>query len=367
MLDYGLPPAKPGVALDVRGLDQVIDYPARDMTVTVQAGITLAKLQALLATGHQQLPVDVPHPERATVGGALATNTSGPRRLGFGTLRDYLIGISVVNDHGQETKAGGRVVKNVAGYDLPKLHIGSLGTLGVITQVTLKVHPSVGPPALYFTDAPPDHPEELLDRIHASLARPVCVTLLNRAALALLLRDVGISLPSCVRWSVLVGLEGSLERVPWQVDQLRAGALRLEPLTGPGAVTVWRSLVDFPLWPNARLTFKANLLPSALADFCRKADEGPNDLVLHAQASGIVTGHVRGDLTLDQARTMLTRLHELAAAAQGNVVLLRCPTEWKRELPVWGRPRDEVWLMKAVKEKLDPKRIFNPGRFVGGI
>ena len=119
--------------MDCRSLNRVIDYPARDMTITVQAGITIAELQTLLAAENQRLPVDVPHADRATLGGALAVNVSGPRRYGFGTLRDYVIGISTVNDEGQEVKAGGRVVKNVAGYDLCKLHIGALGTLGIIT------------------------------------------------------------------------------------------------------------------------------------------------------------------------------------------------------------------------------------------
>src|SRR5437764_7903752 len=111
------------------------------MTVTVQAGITVAKLQETLAAEGQWLPVDVPRPERATLGGAVALNKSGPRRLGYGTLRDYVIGISFVTDDGREVKAGGRVVKNVAGYDLMKLQTGSVGTLGVITQLTLKVRP----------------------------------------------------------------------------------------------------------------------------------------------------------------------------------------------------------------------------------
>src|SRR5262249_13131056 len=125
----------------LRGLHQVIDYPARDMTITVQAGITIAKLQEVLHAENQRLPVDVPLADRATLGGVLATNTSGPRRYGFGTLRDYVIGISAVNDLGEEIKVGGRVVKNVAGYDLCKLFIGSLGTLGIISQVTLKLRP----------------------------------------------------------------------------------------------------------------------------------------------------------------------------------------------------------------------------------
>ena len=141
MLGLGLPPSRPGWAVDLRSLNSVIDYPARDMTITVQAGVPIAELRRVLAAENQRLPVDVPHADRATLGGALATNVSGPRRYGSGTLRDYVLGLSTVNDEGQEVKAGGRVVKNVAGYDLCKLHIGALGTLGVITQATLKVRP----------------------------------------------------------------------------------------------------------------------------------------------------------------------------------------------------------------------------------
>ena len=127
-LDVGLPPIKPGIALDTTALNQVIDYPARDMTITVQAGITMAKLQETLAAEGQWLPVDVPNPDQATIGGAVALNKSGPRRYGYGTLRDYVIGISFVTDEGNEVKAGGRVVKNVAGYDLMKLQVGAVGT-----------------------------------------------------------------------------------------------------------------------------------------------------------------------------------------------------------------------------------------------
>jgi len=133
LLHLGLPPTRPGIAIDLTGLDQLIDYPARDMTITVQAGITMTRLGEILAQENQWLPVDVPLPERATLGGAIACNASGMRRLGFGTFRDYVLGITVVNDRGQEVKAGGRVVKNVAGYDLGKRYAGSLGTLGIIS------------------------------------------------------------------------------------------------------------------------------------------------------------------------------------------------------------------------------------------
>src|SRR5262249_11945512 len=149
---------------------------------TVQAGITLTKLERLLATENQRLPIDVPQPDKATLGGALAVNVSGPHRYGFGTLRDYVLGISVVNDEGQEIKAGGRVVKNVAGYDLCKLYIGSLGTLGVITQVTLKLKPRPQEQAMVLVGCGTTALQSLLDEAHRSRTRPVCLDLLNRSA-----------------------------------------------------------------------------------------------------------------------------------------------------------------------------------------
>jgi glycolate oxidase FAD binding subunit len=371
MLDLGLPPERPGWALDVRGLADVIDYPARDMTITVQAGITLAALQQTLAAEKQRLPIDVPQPEIATLGGALAVNASGPRRLGWGTLRDYVIGISTVNDEGQEVKAGGRVVKNVAGYDLCKLHIGALGTLGVITQVTLKVRPRPEVQALLAFGCTAERVAPLLDLIHDSRTRPVCVDLLNAAAAREAGREHGIEWPNAP-WVVAVAYEDSSPSVNWQVQQLiqelsPAGICGLEARAGAAADSLWQALIGLTARPDAALTFKANLLPGAVADFCRTAEALSEDLLLHAHAgSGIVRGHAAG-LTLERARAMLKALTEKAAAAQGNVVLPRCPPPWKRHLPVWGAPRGDAALMRQVKEKLDPRRLFNPGRFVGGI
>jgi len=137
----GYPPSRSGIILEATAWQQVVDYPSRDLTITVQAGISVGQLQAVLAEQGQWLPVDVPQAVTATLGGSLAVNVSGPRRYGYGTWRDYVIGIRFLQDEGVEVQGGGRVVKNVAGYDLMKLQIGALGTLGVITQVTLKVRP----------------------------------------------------------------------------------------------------------------------------------------------------------------------------------------------------------------------------------
>jgi glycolate oxidase FAD binding subunit len=372
LLDFGLPPTRAGIGLDLRCLAQVIDYPARDMTITVQAGITLAKLQDLLATENQRLPVDVPQPERATLGGALATNMSGPRRYGFGTLRDYVIGISVVNDEGQEIKAGGRVVKNVAGYDLCKLYIGSLGTLGIMTQVTLKLKPRPEEQALILVGCGHDALEPLLQELHRSRTRPVCLDLLNQAAVQYIIQQADVQLPE-TPWVLAIGFEDNREAVLWQRQQIlaelaSAGFREADARIGSAAEPLWRALAKFPNCPEARLTFKANMLPRTGAGFCRLADTLPQKLMLQAHAgNGIVIGHAGNDLMLEQARTMLKVLQDSAVASQGNVIVRRCPTAWKSMIPVWGAPRGDVWLMRAVKEKLDPRRRFNPGRFIDGI
>jgi glycolate oxidase FAD binding subunit len=371
MLELGLPPQRPGLGIDLRRLDRVIDYPARDMTITVEAGIPLARLQQLLAAENQRLPIDVPRADTATLGGALATNTSGPRRHGFGTLRDYVIGISVINDAGQEVKAGGRVVKNVAGYDLCKLYIGALGTLGIITQVTLKLKPRPEEQVIAALGCAADGLAPLLEQLHGSRTRPVCLDVLNRAAVRCLEQQGVVGLPEA-DWVVVVCFEDNGEAVAWQVQQLvrelSAGQRHgLHAWVNASADRLWQALTELPAQP-ATLTFKTNLLPRAVADCCRRANELHGGLLLHAHAgNGIVLGHVGGDLTLERARTMLNTMHETAAAADGNVVLRRCPTAWKKELPVWGRPRGDAWLMRKVKEQLDSRRLFNPGRFVDGL
>ena len=393
LIDMGLPPTRPGFAVDLRGLSQVIDYPARDMTITVQAGIPVAKLQSLLATENQRLPIDVPQPEQATLGGVLAANVSGPRRLGFGTLRDYVIGISTINDDGQEVKAGGRVVKNVAGYDLCKLHIGALGTLGIISQVTLKLRPRPEAKALVTFGCETAALGRLLDRLHQTRTRPVCLDVLNSMTVRTIASATRLDLPEAP-WVIVVGFEDNSDAVGWQVRQLLqeiapADIEGLEARAGEASESLWRALSEFTasgvalapressaesssgrLRDPARreLSFKANLLPQSVASFCQQAATLPEPIRLHAHAgSGIVRGHLEGDLTLQRVAAMLKELTDSAVRAEGNLVLPHCPVEWKRELPVWGRERGDLWLMRQVKEKLDPHNLFNPGRFVAGI
>ena len=371
MLGLGHPPTRPGIGVDLGGLAQVIDYPARDMTITVQAGITVAALQALLGQENQRLPIDVAHADRATLGGIIAANVSGPRRYGFGTLRDYVIGITVVNDEGREVKAGGRVVKNVAGYDLCKLYVGSLGTLGIITQVTLKLRPQPEERALVLLRCEADCVAALLDLLHGSRTRPVCLDLLNGAAVRYINGQGETALPDAP-WVVVVGYEENRVAVSWQVQQLlqelpadaRPG---LETRIGLTTEPLWRALAQGPTGTEDSLTFKANLLPRTTADFSTRLDTLGDGPAIHAQAgNGIVWGQVAEIGTPERAAALLKQLQDWAGP-EGNVVVPRCPPAWKAALPIWGKPRADGWLMRTIKQQLDPRGLFNPGRFVEGI
>jgi glycolate oxidase FAD binding subunit len=353
--------------VDLRGLDRVIDYPARDMTITVQAGITIERLRDTLKAEGQQLPVDVPFPERATLGGAIATNASGPRRFGHGTLRDYVIGITIVNDRGEEVKGGGRVVKNVAGYDLMKLYTGSLGTLGVVTQLTLKVKPLLEAVALVAAPCPPGMLETVLNRVLPTTAtRPTMISVANGPAAQLLGSKAAGHL-------VVVGFEEKAATVAWQVERL---GQELPPelrttdseFQGDLAALFIQKWADFPLTNPHGLTFKANVVPAATAEFFRHADGlTPRPALIAHAGNGIVFGHLPADLGPERAKAILDDLDRLAAERAGNVVVLRCPPAWKAVVPVWGRSTPDRVLMRAVKDRLDPGRVFNPGRFVDGI
>jgi glycolate oxidase FAD binding subunit len=373
MLGMGASPTKSGLAIDVRTLDQVVDYPAPDMTITVQAGITMARLQAILAPHNQRLPIDVPGAERATLGGILSTNASGPRRFGHGTLRDYVLGISAVNDEGHQIKAGGRVVKNVAGYDLCKLFIGALGTLGIITQVTLKLRPLAEESALIVLGVDKEQLQPVLDILQQTRTRPVCLDILNPPAAKKIFSDAG--LPALeASWTLLVGFESNAEDLEWQVQQLVRevkGTCLLDARLGWTAATLWQALADFPLAlasaSGSHLTFKANMLSSGTAAFCAAANGLPEPPMFQAHAgNGIVVGHLDG-LTKERAAELLHTLRALAIPFQGSVIVLDCPPAWKSLLDVWGRSRADVALMREIKNKLDPRNLFNPGRFVGGI
>ena len=363
-LDLGNPPTKPGNVVDLRGLNQIIDFPARDMTVTVQAGITVAEWQALVAPETLRLPIDVPQSGRATLGGILAANVSGPRRYGYGTLRDYVIGISAVNDDGNEFKAGGRVVKNVAGYDLCKLLIGSLGTLGIITQATLKLRPLAEETALVSVGCDTASVGDLLGRLHQTRTRPVCLELIRRQE----------GQPGAAAWSAVVGYEGNSDAVNWQVQQLvkeLGTAFSLDALLGACAQARWRDLMNSYAPVDRSLRLKATMPASSMPAFAMLVAEKTPEIAVQMHAgNGIAWGHdspANDEAGLARAARTVKEWRDFAVQQSGSVVVQRCPHAWKATLDVWGPAPGDIALMRKVKNQMDPKMIFNPGRFVSGM
>jgi hypothetical protein len=208
----------------------------------------------------------------------------------------------------------------------------------------------------------------VLDVLHSSRTRPVCLDVLNEAAVRGINEKTPGLLPEAAPWMIVVGFEENAQAVSWQVQQL----VKERHLSGLGGMSVrfgstadvlWQALAEFQLRPDSRLSFKANMVSSATAEFCLRAAGLGMGIQMQAHAgNGIVIGHFAESLTIEQAAEIPKRLQAWASAGQGNVVLLRCPVAWKPQLPIWGIPRGDAWLMRVVREKLDPRQLFNPGR-----
>jgi glycolate oxidase FAD binding subunit len=365
-LNYGGIPRRVGVAIETTALDQLIDYPYADMTITVGAGMTLSGLRQILAREGQRLLIDAPFPDRATLGGIYATDTSGSRRYGAGRPRDQIIGVSFVTSEGVVVKGGGRVVKNVAGYDFPKLLTGSMGTLGIITQLTLKVRPIPEASAIawvpFSSGAKAAH---ALEALNTSGTCPIAIDLLNSAAASPLAR--GLGLPSA-DLTLVIGYEDNAQAVRWQIDRLKdeleAGDVVV--IEGETTAALWDALTQFQAQDLGPISFVASLRPSQVLTFVNQVDR--EGWAVHAHAgSGIVRAHVTEEWTLDAAVSEIDRHREAARQGGGDLILARCPTDWKERLRVWGLGRADWSIAERVKAALDPHAAMNPGRFVGTI
>ena len=353
--------------IDMTALNRVIDYPARDMTITIEAGIRIDALQSLLKQEGQRLPIDIAQSTRATLGGAIATNTSGPRRAGYGTFRDYVIGISAVDPAGRLFKGGGRVVKNVAGYDICKLLVGSQGTLAIITQVTLKLRPLPESSALLWISFDTfGEIENALERLLVSDARPVAVEVLDPITAGLMAAQSRLELPHGTP-VLLLGVEGSSREIDWQIDKLRRemtpyGPQLFEKVIDSQTAGVWESLTEFQVSADDPLTFQANLLPSRCMEFAERAMRQGVAVQVHA-ANGLVIGQCPETIaTVDQAQELLDDLRQFARHEQGNLIVLHCDPEWQSQLPMWGDAEPGWPLMQQLQRKFDPQAILNPGR-----
>ena len=365
-LDYGGVPRDPGIAIDTRALCRIIDYPAADMTVTVEAGITLAVLRDLLSIQNQRLLIDVPDLDRATVGAVYATNTSGPRRFGAGRPRDQILGVGFVTSDGALVRGGGRVVKNVAGYDFPRLLTGSMGTLGIIAEVTLKVRPRPEASVLVWTSIQgAGLLGEALEKLNTSATRPIAIEILNPSAANAIGSPLGLRSD---HWVLAVGFEDNIASVAWQVKTLcsELSAFESTVIEGEETEPLWAALIGFQARSFGPITLVANVRPSAVARMSALFD--PDRWMVQAHAgNGIVRAHLTETPDLETIASEIQGHRTFAVLDGGNLVLPRCPTEWKSRLKVWGEPRPDWAVCDKIKHALDTRGVMNPGRFVGKI
>lgn len=347
----------------------VIDYPARDMTITVEAGIRMDDLESALRGQRQRLAVDIAQAHRATLGGVVATNTSGPRRYGLGTLRDYVIGITAIDAAGTLFKAGGRVVKNVAGYDLCKMLIGSLGTLAVITQLTLKLRPEPESTLLLWTTFDRlSVIDDVLEQLLSSASRPVALEVLDARAAAHMMREAGLDLPPGLP-VLCIGLEGTPRETAWQVEALKTelapfGPRDIVSVGDEAASKLWFALTEFQVSSEEPVTFRVNLLPSKTIEFVAHCDALGLTVQAHA-GNGIVIGHLPDTVaSAAAAREALAPLRNLAELSGGSLVVLNCDATWTTDLSLFGEPQPAWPLMRKLKAQLDPRNLLNPHRFI---
>ena len=327
-LGMGDPPARVDLALHTSRLDRIVDFSPHDLTVTVEAGIELEALQAELAKAKQFLPLDPFGGPGHTIGGLLASGWSGPLRLRYGTARDYLVGLRVALPDGKLARSGGRVVKNVSGYDLNKLHLGALGTLGVIVEASFKLFPlplrevTVRREADSFEDAWQEAGRAL------SLAMPP-------VALEMLRTDAGYSLVARI-----AGSEEGVRRIHRELGWDKTPSV------------FWAELSESGSRSWARLSVRSQELRELLRSLPPRAR--------WIAQPGVGVAYWFGLESADRFRAVRAAAEKLG----GSAVLLAASAELKREVGAWGKPPATIELMRRVRAAFDPKGTLSPGRYL---
>lgn len=377
-MGLGMAPKRASVVVCLGRLNRVLDHEPGDMTSTVQAGIALSEYQAQLGRHRQFLALDPPGAGRATIGGILATNASGPWRLRYGTARDLLIGLRVVNADGTVTKGGAKVVKNVTGYDMNKLYVGSLGTLGVIVEATFRLYPVPDSErtwvAMFSTAA---KARRVVATILDSPLVPSALELLNETAAREVARKIGVT--SEVHGVVLAVAVASVpEAVEAQLRtaQAMAGeAVEDEVLEGQGHDAFWAAVRDFDAGNGFAVVLKASVLLDKVGEAMEHgerlaAQHGLRVAVVSEAGTGTLRFYFRTGEGADGTTPLaevVDALRAFALQAKGSLVVLQAPVAVKERVDVWGPPGKGFALMRGLKEQFDPGNILNPGRFIQGI
>lgn len=362
-LDWGGPVASPDLVLSTARLNRLIDHAVGDLTVTAEAGMRFADVQSILLKENQTLAFDPAYPDEATLGGIVATGDTGSLRQRYNGVRDMLLGITFVRSDGQIAKAGGRVVKNVAGYDLMKLFTGSYGTLGVLTQVTLRVYPLPEASRTIVLTGDVQALDQVTRTLLTSALTPLAADLVGGAMLA----DLG--LPGTV--GLALRFQTIQASVDVQISRIAAVAetlgLAIAHFADDLEATLWQQLrsriAEAPrsTWITCKIGVKSTAAVTVLQQI--------SDLAPAAWRAQIHGASGLGKLALDAnlPPKTLQNIRELCNANQGFLSVLQAPVDWKQEIDVWGYTGNALELMQQLKYQFDPHNLLNPQRFVGGI
>jgi len=379
LIGLGNPPSRLEVVICLDRLTQIVEFDDANLNVSVEAGVRLDALQAVLGAKREFLPLDPAQPDQITVGGLVQTNASGPSRQLYGSLRDWVLGLRVVLPGGERIRCGGKVIKNVSGYDMNKIFIGNLGTLGIVTEATFKLLPA---PAMRATVvgvfAQLSEVRAAVSRTLESFLLPEALEALDPQALASL--GPALGLDGAPGYGLAVSMAGGRETVERQVRDFAAlfgegKALKVEALGAERADAAWRAIRDVHAkLPIGHLIAKIAVPIGKTLDLFSAAEglmrrhEWRGAITAHA-GSGIVRAGIEVGARSDfeALREALLSLRREAEALDGSLVLEVAPLSLKRSFDTWGKVREGFTVMRRLKAELDPHALLTPGRFLGGI
>jgi glycolate oxidase FAD binding subunit len=374
-LSIGNIPRRFDAALSLRGLNRVIHYEPADLTISIEAGMTFGDFQDLVGQNGLWLPLDPRGGRDSSIGGIIAANAAGPLRQGFGGPRDMVLGLKIALTDGKLAKTGGRVVKNVAGYDLGKLLTGSFGTLGVIVEACLKLFPKPPERATFAMRAGTlGIARDLRRSILRSPLDPMRLVLLDGPARALL-GDSGQS-PERLEAELWVEVGGSnrvIARCMQELRQLAAAVgVRLERVEG--AEKAWENVANLAHWLQQKYrdltVLKAALPLVATEEFMSRAQqEAESERIALASFAQVGVGIVHlcalQEAMNSSFAALVARLRQAVKDLGGTLVIEHCPNELKSHVDVWGEGGDDLEAMRKMKSVWDPNEVLSPGRFLG--
>jgi len=385
-MEMGGIPKKIDIVLSTSRLNRITDRDCENLTLSAESGLTLDEVQQGLAKVGKGyfLPLDPPFTDKATLGGIVATNSSGPKRLLYGTARDMMIGAKAVFPNGDIVVSGGKTVKNVSGYDMCKLLIGSYGTLGILCEMTFKLLPLPEKEAtLLLSFAALENADDFVRELRGGQLIPSSLEILNAKAVQKM--KYRASTPPNANYLVAIGVEGVTESINRQISEMseigkKHGVLEAVTLDSDKHLAIWVAIRDFSYgliqeYPNA-ISLKSNFLISKSGEMLGEYEKiaqglGIDCAFISHSGNGIMYSYLLAGKNarskVDSYVELIEKLTAEAVKYGGGLVVESSPLSIKKKVDVWGKSRSDYVVARRLKEQIDPAGILNIGRFVGGI